>query len=182
MEKLPSRKIVTQSPSSTTPLASDKESKVFPLYVLYGDIIQVASIIEVPLDVVKTTAERFNWEERKQALMETKGASGLVTDVQKDLANTLLMATAVFYKKELGDLIMGRDKASDRLIPKSMQALSALMEMVASLNGLGGKVETPIRGTVVNAQNVQINQSVGTDQNDTNSRLSVLKKLNASKE
>lgn len=144
----------------TAPLPSDKETGPFLLYVLGDSVEQVAQKTGIPVDVVYLTAISYHWSEKREELAR-KGNVQLITALQKDLINNLLVATQASIIRQVGEVMSGRlppEKCS--LIPRSLHGLKTLMEMVTQINQLVASNETNKPQTVIQAQNVQVNQSI----------------------
>jgi len=139
------------------PLSPEREAGPFMLYCVGDDMEAIALKTNFPRDVLYVTAIHYDWKE-KSSLLRSDSKDFNPANIQKDLAHTLLVATYLATKEQLQDVLAGRKKASQcSLIPKNVQALDKLMNMVSALSA----PETSVApgGTVVHAQNVQINQS-----------------------
>ena len=168
---------------SVAQLSPDKESGPFLLYCTGTDFETIATRCSYPLDVVLLTAMHYRWNEKidKLGLRSVENAPNAI---QKDLANSLLVATYVAMQKQLGDVIAGRMKPEKcALIPKNAYALEKLMALVTDINNPTSK--TPGEGGIaVNAQNVQINQGVVpmNDEDRAKKRKALLAELEKEKE
>jgi hypothetical protein len=141
-------------------LSPDKESGPFLLFCCGDDFDTIATKMNLPRDVIVATAIQYRWPDKARMLNRTD--SGIVPgDLQKELVNTILVATIVAMQRDLGEVIAGRKEAKDcPLIPSSPQALQKLMEMVTSLNN--PTPADPMKPqTVIHATNVQVNQQQG---------------------
>ena len=137
-------------------LSPDKEPGPFLLYGCGDNFDTIATKMNLPVDVIVATAIQYRWPDKSRLLNRTE--SGLVPgNLQKDLVNTILVATIVSMQRELGEVISGKKEAKDcALIPSSPQALQKLMEMVSSLNN--PQPADPMKPqTVIHATNLQIN-------------------------
>ena len=139
------------------PLTVERESGPFMLYCCGDTFEDIAIKTNFPIDVLYVTAIHHNWEERSKSL-KIKGKAFDPANLQKDLSHSILVATYMAAQEQLQDVLAGRKKASQcPLIPKNIHALERLMGMITALNSAEGSV--PPGGTVVHAQNVQINQN-----------------------
>lgn len=145
-------------------LAPEKEPGPFLLYCCGDDLDSISAKMNMPRDVIVATAIQYRWPDKARVLHRDK--PGIVpADLQKELVNTILVATVVAMQKELGEVIAGRKDAKDcPLIPSSPSALEKLMAMVSALNAPGApqgpQVEPKPGTTIVHAQQVQINQGL----------------------
>lgn len=150
-------------------LAPEKEPGPFLLFCTGDDLETISAKMNMPRDVIVATAIQYRWPEKARVLHRDK--PGIVpADLQKELANTILVATVVSMQKELGEVIAGRKDAKDcPLIPSSPAALEKLMAMVTALNtpgGAAGPQPEPKPTTVVHANNVQFVQHVETKKDE----------------
>lgn len=140
-------------------LSPEKEEGPFLLYCMGDDLTTIALKSNFPSDIILLTAIRYDWKSKALLLNKVRGQTSL--EIQKDLANTMLMATWVSIQRELGQVISGKLSANDsKLIPKNAKALSELMDMVNKVNGVGEKPVPAPAGTVIHATNVQVNQGL----------------------
>jgi hypothetical protein len=143
-------------------LSPEKEPGPFLLWCCGDSLDAISAKMNLPMDVIVATAIQYKWAEKSRILHRDK--AGIVpADLQKELVNTILVATVMSMQRQLGDVIAGRIDASEcALIPSSPQALQKLMEMISALNGSApAPVEQP--RTVIHATNVQVNQGVATE-------------------
>jgi hypothetical protein len=137
-------------------LSPDKESGCFLLYACGSSYEEIAVKTSYPVDIIMLTAIYYRWYEKVVALgiIDTKNST---SELQKDLLSTLLVATSVSIKKQLGDVIAGRaDPKFCPLIPKTPQALKQLMDMINEMNAPKEEVKPQ---TVIHGTNVQVNMS-----------------------
>lgn len=141
-------------------LSPDKEPGPFLLFCCGDDFDTIATKMNLPRDVIVATAIQYRWPDKARTLNRTD--AGIVPgDLQKELVNTILVATIVAMQRDLGEVIAGRKEAKDcPLIPSSPQALQKLMEMVTALNNPAAAPDPLKPQTVVHATNVQINQAL----------------------
>lgn len=140
------------------PLSPDKESGPFMLYCCGDDFESISLKTNLPIDVLYVTAAHYNWLQKSASLKDKNGEFS-PSNIQKDIANSLLIATSLAMKEQLEDVLSGRKKPSScPLIPKNIGSLNKLMEMVSAIHN----PESPLgnNATVVHAQNVQINQNI----------------------
>ena len=141
---------------SVTYLSPEREMGPFLLYSVGDSLETVAVKTNLPKDVILCTAIQYRWQEKIRYL---KRDTLNILEVQKDLANTLLVATYKSILSDLGEVIAGKKDASEvGLIPKNITTLEKLMAMVKAVNAPEG---APINTTnVIHAQQVQVNQQV----------------------
>lgn len=141
-----------------TYLSIEKESGPFLLYAVGDSISTIAVKTNLPKDVILLTAIYYRWSEKVKFLQK----DGLDPEfLQKELANTLLVATYKSMIDDLGQVIAGKKMAKDvGLIPKNMAALNALMEMVSKINAPKELPTQPTQTTVIHAEQVQVNQQL----------------------
>jgi hypothetical protein len=139
------------------PLSPDKEQGLFLLYASGYDIDAIAAKTNWPKDVIMVTAINYKWATKARILITQGNVTNMPLFLQKELVNSVLIATFVSYQKELGEVIAGKRQAKDcALIPSSQGSLEKLINLVSSVNGAAPPPDKPT--TVVHAQNVQINQ------------------------
>ena len=138
-------------------LSPDKEAGLFLLFALGKTLSDIAIETSYPLDLVILTALYYRWPQKATAL-GLVGEDKSTEEVQKDLLKSVLVATSISVKKQLGDIIAGRaDASKNGLIPRNIAGLKQLMETINGMSEKGSEA-----GTVVNATNVQIvNNGVG---------------------
>lgn len=144
---------------ASAPLSPDKEVGPFMLFLIGADVEEVAVKTGYPKDVVLLTAIQYKWQEKRDMLIESGKEAELIKDMEKGLVNNLLLATYHKITREVAEVVSGKREDSV-YIPKSIQSLQRLLDMVEKANKLG-IVDAPsvVGGTVVNAQNVQIVQN-----------------------
>ncbi len=158
--KLPSERVQslmrTLQQRAVAQLSSEKEPGPFMLYCLGNDLNDIASKTGYPVEVITLTAIYYKWNQKIELFNKVKDKTP--SDIQKDLVNSLLVATYVGISRELGEVIAGKRSAADcKLIPKEIKDLEKLVALVNTANGIVPNPAEPGK-TVVNAQNVQINQ------------------------
>jgi hypothetical protein len=137
-------------------LSPDKETGCFLLYACGSSYEEIAIKTSYPVDIIMLTAIYYRWWE-KVATLGIIDTNNSTSELQKDLLNTLLVATSVSIKKQLGDVIAGRiDAKHCPLIPKSPLALKQLMDMINEMNAPKEEVKPQ---TVIHGTNVQVNMS-----------------------
>lgn len=140
-------------------LSPEKEAGPFLLYCCGDDLERIATKTSLPLEVIFLTAIYYRWPEKAKLLQKDITAQS-IQGLQKDIAKSLLVATYIAMQKQLGDVIAGRvDPKSCGLIPKNMQALDRLMNMVNEINEGPRDNNTGGTRTTIQAQNVQINNN-----------------------
>lgn len=160
------------------PLPAEKEVGLFLLYAMGDSIDSIAEQTSLPKDVVALTAATYDWDTKCIEIKKYRNGEK-IDEIQKDLINTLLMATYVSMKRELALVIAGKkDPGEVLMIPKKIDGLKSLIDLVNSVND-PDKVKIASGGTIVHAQNVQINQVSETSKE---SKIERLKKLRESKQ
>lgn len=143
------------------PLSPDRESAPFLLYCCGDDLEMIAAKMTLPKDVITATAIQYRWPE-KAKLMRKDGNAAVPNDLQKDLVNSILVATFVAMQRELSEVVSGKRLAKDcALIPSSPAALEKLMNMISALNAPPPAPPVPAAGsTVIHAETVNMGQPV----------------------
>lgn len=157
-------------------LAPEREIGPFLLYSVGDDISTIAIKTNLPKDVILATAIQYKWPEKARIL---KRESLNPIFLQKELANTLLVATYKSLMDELGQVIAGKKDAKQvGLIPKNMTAFQNLMDMITKLNAPAAPNQ-PAPQTHIHAQNVQVNQQIAApeEKKDDAKRKEMLKAL-----
>lgn len=144
-------------------LSPEKEIGPFMLYLLGDEHEVVAQKCAYPKDVILATAIHYKWREKRMALIEKGRESEMIKEVEKNLVNSLLLATWRAITAEVGAVMAGKPiPGGTKFVPQSMQALERLLNMAERVNKLIAADEvgkqTPAATTVVHATNVQINQ------------------------
>lgn len=144
----------------TSHLSADKEVGPFMLYMMGYSLEAVAKASGFPFDVICLTAAHSRWAEKRN-LLQT-GGPNVAMEMQKNIANMMLVATFLASQQELADVLSGKKEAiKSHLAVKSLSGLQNLVDIVMKLNGMvdpnGNPVAPP--GTVIHAQNVQINNN-----------------------
>lgn len=149
-------------------LSPEKEVGPFMLYLLGRDHDSIAVECGIPRDIVLATAVHYRWREKRIAIVEVGKESELIKEVEKNLINSLLLATWRLAMQEVGQVMSGKlPAAACRFVPHSMQGLEKLLAIAERVNKLIAADEVsrhkadekPASATtVVHAQNVQINQ------------------------
>jgi hypothetical protein len=143
-------------------LSSDKESGPFMLFLMGDTLETVANKTSYPLDIIYLTAIYYNWPNKVKAIAEMAENSSekdpMTHKVQKDLINSILIATYIAMQKELGDVISGRLEARKcRLIPNNIHSLEKLINMASTLSNPAQQA-TVNQGTIIQGQNIQVIQ------------------------
>jgi hypothetical protein len=145
------------------PLSSEKETGLFLMYAMGDSLELIAEQTNIPKDVVALTALTYDWDTKVQDVRKFRN-SDKVNEIQRELVNTLLLATYASVKKDLALVIAGKKEAREvALIPKTIDKLSQLMTLVSDINNPEAQAQASASagalksgGTVVQAQNVQI--------------------------
>jgi hypothetical protein len=149
------------------PLSPDRESAPFLLYCCGDDLELIAAKMTLPRDVITATAIQYRWPE-KAKLMRKDGNAAIPNDLQRDLVNSILVATFVAMQRQLSEVVAGKREIKDcALIPSSPAALEKLMNMVTTLNApvvatKGGPVADPVHTgpqTIIHAETVNMGQA-----------------------
>lgn len=143
---------------AVTSLSPEREMGPFLLYAVGDSLDTIALKTNLPKDVILATAIQYRWPEKAKMLRrDTLNPDFL----QKELANTLLVATYKALMDDLGAVIAGKKSAKEvGLIPKNMAALQNLMDLVSKLNAPAAEPNAPAAQTHIHATNVQINQQL----------------------
>jgi hypothetical protein len=140
-------------------LSPDKEAGAFMLYCIGNTFEEIAIKLTLPLDLILTTAIQYSWFEKTRLLKKSPDTASV--EMQKDLVNSILVATVISMQRSLGEVISGKLDAKDcPLIPNSPAALEKLLTMSANLNAPPSADKGSTQTTVITTQNLQINQSV----------------------
>lgn len=147
---------------AVTYLSPEREMGVFLLYSIGDDLETIAVKTNLPRDIILATAIHYRWPEKVKYLQ--KDALNPVF-LQKELANTLLVATYQAMIRDLGQVIAGTKESKEvGLIPKNMAALQNLMDMVSKLNTIPSEPVPQAPGqstTVIHASGpVQVNNQL----------------------
>lgn len=143
-------------------LSQEKEVGPFMLYLLGDDIESVAVKCGYPKDIVLATAVHYRWRDKREALIQKGKESEMVKEIEKNLVNSLLLASWRSISAEVGAVMSGKlDPGKSKFVPQSIAALERLLAMAERVNKLvvtdaGATPEQKPGTTVVNAQNVQI--------------------------
>lgn len=149
------------------PLSPERESGPFMLYCCGDDLDAISLKTNFPKEILYVTAVHYDWPAKSQSLRgDSKDFNPL--NIQRDLAHSLLVATYMAAKEQLADVLAGRKKPSQcPLLPSNMHSLEKLMNMITEMNvPANGDNSIPQGGTVVHAQNVQINQQQNNNGNN----------------
>lgn len=139
-------------------LSPDKEAGPFLLYTTGSSLEEITLKTGYPADIILLTAIYYKWEEKAKAL-GMSNSEGASREIQKDLLNTLLIATTLSVKRQLGEVIAGRlDPDKVPLIPKNPASLEKLMAMLNALQEVPEAAPQPVQ--YIQAENVQINQGI----------------------
>ena len=156
-------------------LAPEKEGAPFLFYLMGDDLKTVARKTNLPFDVICLTAIQYNWPEKVtnvRGLIENNNNEDFIKNIQKDLANTILIVTKIAMEKQLADVLSGKLKPNQcRLIPNNIHSLQKLMEIINVLNETEA-AKTPVNGTSITGKNVQINNYIQENEKDSNKKTS----------
>jgi hypothetical protein len=139
-------------------LSPEREAGPFLLYCCGDDFKTISIKCSLPLEIILITAMYYKWPTKAELLQKDITAQS-IEDLQKDMTKSLLVATYIAMQKQLGDVIAGRTDASKcGLIPKNMQSLGRLMDMVQSLTESKDHKDSAGGGTrtTITANNVQV--------------------------
>lgn len=146
----------------TAPLNSEKEGGAFLLYLMGDSLEEIATKTGTPKDVVLLTFLKYQWLSKKDVVLAA-GMEKVIESINKDLANSLLIATHKIVKDQIAQVLSGKiapEKCT--YIPRSLHGLQQLIEMTSKANNLIQDGEKKQGNTIVQANNVQINQSLET--------------------
>jgi len=140
-------------------LSPEKEAAPFMFYCLGNDMEKIALKTNYPPEVIMLTAMYYRWPEKK-VVLQREQIDMVPAELQKDLTNSLLVATVIEVQKQLADVAAGRKSAKDcPLIPTSMLEMEKLVGLVERVNKLKGTGPAVPGNNVIRAENVQINQN-----------------------
>jgi hypothetical protein len=147
----------------THPLNEEKEQGAFLMFILKGDLDYVASNTGVPKDVITLTYLKYRWAEKRSLIMDG-GIEKVIDGMTKEMYNTILFATYKALTDKASQVLSGKETQYEKLswMPRSFSGLEQLVNAVRKINGLDNGDGEPVKpgNTVVNAQNVQINQQI----------------------
>jgi len=147
----------------TAPLNNEREGGAFLLYLMGDSLEEIATKTGTPKDVILLTFIKYQWSAKKDIVLAA-GMEKVVENINKDLANSLLIATHKVVKDQIAQVLSGKiapEKCT--YIPKSLNGLQQLIEMTSKVNNLIQDGEKKQGNTIVQAQSVQINQSIGSE-------------------
>jgi hypothetical protein len=137
-------------------LSPDKESGAFMLYCIGNNFEEISIKLNLPLDVIITTAIQYSWFNKTKILKKSPDTASV--DMQKDLVNSILVATVISMQRTIGEVISGKADPKDcPLIPNSVASLEKLMNLMAMLNAPQSTDKGTNQTTVITTQNLQIN-------------------------
>lgn len=120
---------------SLHPLSPEKETGAFLLFACGNDLDLISVKLSLPKEVLYFTAMYYNWPEKQKILQSDEADT--VKSLQADLAKTLLIATSMAIRQELGDVISGKKPADKcQLIPKNPKALKETMDFINQALGI----------------------------------------------
>jgi len=162
-----------------SPVSAEKEAGLFLMYCMGDELDTIAEQTALPRDVVALTALTYDWQTKAQEIKKYRNGEK-VGELQKDLINTILIATYASIKRELALVIAGKKEAYEvPLIPRKIEGLEKLMKMVSEINNLvTPALPSPGNGgTIIQAQNVQVNQSAPSEPGVVKTRAEKLREL-----
>ena len=142
----------------THPLPEDKENGVFVLFVMGKSVEEISVMTGTPKDVMTLTYLKYRWAEKKNTLMSA-GIDKLLDGMMKNIANLMLAATNKHLNEQVIGVMSGQipyEKCT--FLPRSGHGVQQLMDMVRNVNRMDAEVNGKSGNTIVQAQNVQINQ------------------------
>lgn len=145
--------------NQTAPLTQEKEVGPFLLFVLGDSVEEIAIKTGTPRDVMYLTYLKYNWEEKRTELQKS-GQVSVISALQKQMVNYLLLATNTTISKQVAQVMSGA-LAPEKcpLIPRSLHGLKLLLELVKEVNQVN-QPQTTNTTNVIHAQNVQVNQQL----------------------
>ena len=144
----------------THPLSEDKEPGVFVLFVMGKSIEEISVMTGTPKDVMTLTYLKYRWADKKNTLMSA-GLEKLLDGMMKNMANLMLAATNQHLTEQVIGVMSGKipfEKCT--FLPRSGHGVQQLMDMVKNVNKMDAEVNGKSGNTIVQAQNVQINQAL----------------------
>lgn len=145
--------------NQTAPLTQEKEVGPFLLFVLGDSVEDVANKTGTPKDVMYLTYLKYNWE-GKRAELNKQGQVAVISALQKQAINYLLVATNVSITRQVALVMSGALPAEKcSLIPRSLHGLKLLLELAKEVNNMPCD-KAGSTTNVIHAQNVQVNQQI----------------------
>jgi hypothetical protein len=133
-------------------LSPDVETAPFLLFLMGDSIEQISDKTKYPKEVIAVTARHYGWVEKREAFV--KQGRNVPNEIQRHLVNTILATTYMAIQQEMALVLRGeRDPSQTKFIPKSINALQSLIQMVNTVNQIEAKSPSmPIKG-----ENIQVN-------------------------
>ena len=145
--------------NQTSALVQEKEVGPFLLFVLGDSVEEVANKTGTPKDVMYLTYLKYNWEE-KRAELNKQGQVAVISALQKQAINYLLVATNLSITRQVAQVMSGALPAEKcSLIPRSLHGLKLLLELAKEVNQINQPQNTNTTN-VIHANNVQVNQQI----------------------
>ncbi|CAB5221094.1 hypothetical protein UFOVP244_81 [uncultured Caudovirales phage] len=151
-------------------LSPDIETAPFLLYLMGDSIEQISDKTKYPKEIIAVTARHYGWVEKREAF--NKQGRSVPNEIQRHLVNTILATTYMAIQQEMAMVLRGeRDPSQTKFIPKSINALQTLIQMVNTVNQIETKNPSmpPIKG-----ENIQVNILQG---DNPLSKADILKRL-----
>jgi hypothetical protein len=142
-------------------LSPEKEAIPFILYALGNSWTNISEQTGIPQSILYATAMYYQWD-KKLASLRDKSKEFRPEDMLGDIFNLSLVIIKHGIQEMAKDVLTGEKKVTSfPLFPKNLHGFEKLFTVLEKLKELTGESPKPNQGgTVVNAQNVQINQSV----------------------
>jgi hypothetical protein len=144
----------------TAPLTPEKEVGPFLLYIIGDSLEDVATKTGTPKDVIYLTYVKYGWAEKKNHL-SSSGMDKVIEQLNKNMVHHVLVATFKVLTEQIGKVMSGEmphEKCS--YIPRSLHGVRQLIEMAEQVNNIVKDADKKPGNTIVQANNVQINQQV----------------------
>lgn len=142
--------------AKTAYLSQEQETAPFLLFLMGDSLEEIADKTNYPKEILAVTAKQYGWIARKDAF--AKEGRSVPAEIQKNLVNSLLVATYIAVQQELSLVMRGeRDPAQTKFVPKNIGALQTLIQMVNTVNNIENKTKAP----TIKGNNVQVNFGPG---------------------
>ncbi len=153
------------------PLSQESETAPFLLFLLGETLEQISEKTNYPKETLALTARKYNWISRKTAFAGEQET--VVSQIQKNIVNTLLVASSIAIQKELAMVISGEiDATQCKFIPKNVSGLRQLIDLSNIVNRIAAPGSVPIHG-----ENIQVNFGTTPDAGGAKTKAEMLKML-----
>jgi len=150
----------------SAPLNPEKEVGPFLLFMIGDSLEDVAIKTGTPKDVIYLTYVKYSWDEKKKRL-SANGVDKVIEELNKNMVHHVLVATFKVLTEQIGKVMSGElphEKCS--YIPRSLHGVKQLIEMAEQVNNIVKDADKKPGNTIVQANNVQINQQLEAPKED----------------